>query len=1080
MAQQSSPDVNQILSTIRQVESSNNYGAQAKGSSASGAYQFIDSTWQASTKKSGLGTEYARAKDAPPEVQDAVAAFAVRDILNRTGNDVTKVPLVWYTGNPEGRMTEDALKANQGLTPDKYQQKWLSVLGGGTPAPTKTAQAPRTTAQGPKQVGARVAAAFNPRDLPSSYTSALALNYLADTDPEGLTMSKVNEMLTEMIEDGGGAAKPAGGKILQQFAQAKSADPFQFVLQQEEVAQPKTQRVVPKMPRAFAEGGEAKLPTYDPFNKLSDIEKLYKTERGSTYAHFADQTSQRNRSAEMHADKSTGMQPRSLKTIYVDPKAANALGYYLQNESMGTRLVPLLDAEGRQTGRAAVQVAETFTERPTKVAGGKFIQTGPERVVSAGTVLAEVPYERVPVKGYHPVEIYSSESPKGNRASGIHFGTKIVEVVDPKVARPTSGAVPRMGGAPIGGGSLGATTPKGLGGKGLLNMADGGEVDYNQMAEQMTVGTLPTDQRPAGEVFRGIGQDIVRGAQYLPYDLAGAPVDIATMAMRPFGYNVEKPVGGSEYLIEKARQAGIAQAPTGSTAETATRIGMGFVNPAAVARQIPRGIAALEKGAETMGTGAVRAITGKPEITTEQIYQAMADPQGIMKLAAPAATRPKGSAIDTREEMTLLNTALSEKGLDFGDTADLIQQSFVPKLQNYLNRQFGTVDDPLYEATVSGKFLPQAFYRPNSIFRFQEQEVANYTGVPLKNGSLTMEHVNKLQQLAKEKNPDAMKLLGRHYDVSGATKARYIPSEKPENNPNYAEIYEQIKKETGGRPMTKLVFEPEPTDPSFMQNMSSNLAQELVRRKPVYEMLGSKVYGGIIDYDNVVYYMVENDPKKWTKMSVPELVLASSKDISNEVDPVKIAKHAYKGRELVPFQKLLGTETYLPLENSPALGKGAEWREIKTREALLTEGGRSMMNHCLKSNTEYCNMLEKGKAKYFSLRDADGHPHATILIGRDGSTGPYSIVTQIKGFENSNTMPLYGEEVSNFLDSYQKTLGTKLKFSEDPSYVPSKYGPKKFGIDNPEQDNGGDDWNVVRNVYAKGGMVDKPLYDRAV
>ncbi len=62
MAQQSSPDVDQILSTIRQVESSNNYGAQAKGSSASGAYQFIDSTWQASTKKFGLGTEYARAR----------------------------------------------------------------------------------------------------------------------------------------------------------------------------------------------------------------------------------------------------------------------------------------------------------------------------------------------------------------------------------------------------------------------------------------------------------------------------------------------------------------------------------------------------------------------------------------------------------------------------------------------------------------------------------------------------------------------------------------------------------------------------------------------------------------------------------------------------------------------------------------------------------------------------------------------------------------------------------------------------------------------------------------------------------
>ena len=427
--------------------------------------------------------------------------------------------------------------------------------------------------------------------------------------------------------------------------------------------------------------------------------------------------------------------------------------------------------------------------------------------------------------------------------------------------------------------------------------------------------------------------------------------------------------------------------------------------------------------------------------------------------------------------MTLLNTALSEKGFDFGYTADLIQNSFVPKLKNYLNRQFGTVDDPLYEATLSGKFLPQAFYRPNSLFRFEEEQVADVTGVKLKNGSLTMEHMNKLQQLAKEKNPDAIKLIGRSYDLSGATRARYIPSE---NNPTFDEIYAEIKKEAGDRPMTKNILQPDPVNPSFMENINPNLAQELVRRKPVYEMLGSRVFGGIIDYDNVVDYMVENDPKKWTKMSVPELVLASNKDISKEVDPVKIAKHAYKGRELVPFQKLLGTETYLPLENSPALGKGAEWREIKTREALLTEGGRSMLNHCLKSNTEYCNMLEKGKAKYFSLRDADGHPHATILVGRDGSTGPYSIVTQIKGFENSNTIPLYGEEVSNFLDSYQKTLGTKLKFSENPEFVPNKYGPKNFGIADPERNDGGDDWNVVRNVYAKGGMVDKPLYDRAV
>lgn len=280
MAQTPQPqaDVDKILSTIREVESSNNYGAKARGSSASGAYQFIDDTWKRYTQKSGIGTEYASAKDAPPEVQDQVARFKVQDILQQTGGDVNKVPLVWYTGNPEGRMTEAALKANQGLTPDKYQQKWLSVFNQGKTQTAQTAAvpAPRTTVQAPvnKKPGVQVAAAINPTDLPSSYTAALALNYLADTDPEGVTMSKVNEMLAEMMDDGGGSSRPSGGKVLQQFAQAKSVDPFQFVLQPEE--EPKKQsRVIPKMPKAFAQGGEvSNVQSEDEYRKQS-MDMLY-------------------------------------------------------------------------------------------------------------------------------------------------------------------------------------------------------------------------------------------------------------------------------------------------------------------------------------------------------------------------------------------------------------------------------------------------------------------------------------------------------------------------------------------------------------------------------------------------------------------------------------------------------------------------------------------------------------------------------------------------------------------------------------------------------------------------------------
>lgn len=116
----------QILETIKRRESGGNYEAQAKGSTASGAYQFIDSTWQALTKKAGMGTEYKSAKLAPKEIQDAIARTYVEDILKQAGGDVSKVPLAWYTGNIQGNISQQALAANNGLTPEMYQQKWMA------------------------------------------------------------------------------------------------------------------------------------------------------------------------------------------------------------------------------------------------------------------------------------------------------------------------------------------------------------------------------------------------------------------------------------------------------------------------------------------------------------------------------------------------------------------------------------------------------------------------------------------------------------------------------------------------------------------------------------------------------------------------------------------------------------------------------------------------------------------------------------------------------------------------------------------------------------------------------------------
>jgi hypothetical protein len=149
---------------------------------------------------------------------------------------------------------------------------------------------------------------------------------------------------------------------------------------------------------------------YGPLLELQNITHLFETERGSKYAHHNDTTTTRNRSSANHTDKTEGMQPRSGKTVYMSPVAANNIAGIFQNAEMGTRFVPVMDAEGKPTGRAALELTEKY---------------GPKE---AGTRLGTAPYSTTPAVGMVPVEIMRSDSPKGDTGKGIHFGTKITNV----------------------------------------------------------------------------------------------------------------------------------------------------------------------------------------------------------------------------------------------------------------------------------------------------------------------------------------------------------------------------------------------------------------------------------------------------------------------------------------------------------------------------------------------------------------------------------------------------------------------------------------------------------------------------
>jgi muramidase (phage lysozyme) len=75
-----------FLTCVRHHESdrgpaphTNGYRAQNPVSTASGAYQFLNGTWRTVSARAGYAG-YARAKDAPPYVQDAVAMWTLRNV----------------------------------------------------------------------------------------------------------------------------------------------------------------------------------------------------------------------------------------------------------------------------------------------------------------------------------------------------------------------------------------------------------------------------------------------------------------------------------------------------------------------------------------------------------------------------------------------------------------------------------------------------------------------------------------------------------------------------------------------------------------------------------------------------------------------------------------------------------------------------------------------------------------------------------------------------------------------------------------------------------------------------------------
>jgi hypothetical protein len=165
-----------VLATIRYMESRGQYHLPPNKGNASGAYQFIGSTW-------GNYAGYAHAYLAPPAIQDERAAQDVTMFLDRWNNDVSMIPVLWYypkaAKNPALMDIVPVPSAGNVLTIREYQQRWLAVFAtiSGQPIPQGF-----TLADAAAQLGIPPSPPLRDDDLPSVAFPVLGPSRLAAPD----------------------------------------------------------------------------------------------------------------------------------------------------------------------------------------------------------------------------------------------------------------------------------------------------------------------------------------------------------------------------------------------------------------------------------------------------------------------------------------------------------------------------------------------------------------------------------------------------------------------------------------------------------------------------------------------------------------------------------------------------------------------------------------------------------------------------------------------------------------------------------------------------------------------------------
>lgn len=125
--------IDRFLQVLAHGESRGNPTAKNPNSTATGKYQYIDSTWRARAALYGPSGNYSEAYLAPEEVQDAVAYIEYAQKFQSLNNDIFKLAVShFYPIANEKPNLLDVFPPSNSITPRQYADLVVKRLGDGT------------------------------------------------------------------------------------------------------------------------------------------------------------------------------------------------------------------------------------------------------------------------------------------------------------------------------------------------------------------------------------------------------------------------------------------------------------------------------------------------------------------------------------------------------------------------------------------------------------------------------------------------------------------------------------------------------------------------------------------------------------------------------------------------------------------------------------------------------------------------------------------------------------------------------------------------------------------------------------